>query len=244
MTEDKPNTKKAIAPPSMSDERPEVEDTKPSWLRPVRIFGAIWWKPLTVGGILLTLSLWVGFTVSWLPVMWSFLAAGWFILVMWWAVRVYYHRIMEVRYSPGTDEITLVRHMVPMDLAPYIKVNGPRGMIRDIYGNTYDIVGEFDPVTLTGKGTWPNNWTPLHVLSHMGMAWKIVRIATRAIFQHSEGRIRAEAEFLADRALLAGLKDWQYYGDDGNVSKEELIEAYSKRLERDEAQKRRESRGG
>lgn len=227
--------------PTMSDERPTVEPVAESRFRRTYLFVRVWWKPVTVSAVLVVLSAWVGLKVSWLPVLWSAMGAGWFLVVMWWAVKVYYHRIMEVRYEPGSDEIMLARHLIPMDISPLIDISGPRGMVRDIYGNTYDITGKFDPETLRGEGTWPNNWTPLHVMSHMGMAWKIVRIAERTIWQHSQGRIRAEAEFLTDRAILAGLKDLTYYRSDGNVDKTELAHAIRERVKREKAQEWRES---
>lgn len=203
-----------------------------SRFRRVRLWAMNWWKILTSVGLFIIAIAYTGTQLSWYPVFFAVLSMGWFLVLAWWFIKVYYHRILAFDYDPDVDEITISRHLVPLDISHEIEISGPRGMVRDPQGETYDIVKEFDPETLIGIGTWSRDWTAAHAMAYMGFAYKIVHIARTAINEYSMGTARAEADFLRDRAIAAAYRDFQFHEGEGIVSEEQMNKALKLQAER------------
>lgn len=215
-----------------TEERPEFAPLEESrWKRTVR-WVADWWIPLAVFLAFWIISAFSIREVGWWPTILVLAFSPWFFIIMWVAIKIYYHRIMVIDYEPSSDSMVIGRVMVPMDIAPDIEISGPRGQVRDFYGQTYDIVKTFDTETLQGEGTWDPEWHPLRAMAHMGFAYQVVKHGRELIWQFSDGMARAEENFLADRSLAAAEKSFRRYAKDSGVKANELVAARQMREDR------------
>ena len=196
MIEDDPGTPEAQAPPPERSVGHRILDGAGSAWASFRAFLGIWFLPALATAALIVMIVLVWWKVGIRPVGFGIVIAIGAGFVIWNAIRVYYQHVIQVNLEDG-HSLSLTFWDVPIEIAHFIHVKGARGYVRDAWGREMIMVSEFDPLTLEGIGTWPDNLTPLHFAARWKTAKRVVDTYERLVTRYGVESIKARLDALA-----------------------------------------------